>query len=315
MSLLAGGVIALVYGIFVERHWFALRRVRVPTLAPGGAAVRVLHLSDLHMLPRHRRKAEWVARLAMLRPDVVVLTGDVIASADAIDPALDALGDLLDVSGAFVYGNNDFYRPEPKSPHRYFTKRTQVRKQTDLPWRELGAALTGRHWCDANNAGHVIVVRGQRIWLAGVNDPHTGRDRFEEIAGLAGVPGGSGSADGECGQGGPEGVGSGADAPGTGAVVRIGLTHSPEPAVLDRFADDGYDIVLAGHTHGGQVRVPGIGALVTNCGLDRSRARGLSRWGARMWLHVSAGLGNSPYLPLRLFCRPEATLVTLVARP
>ncbi len=97
-------------------------------------------------------------------------------------------------------------------------------------------------------------------------------------------------------------------------MVRIGVTHSPEPRLLDRFADDGYDLVLAGHTHGGQVRIPGYGAVVTNSELDRSRARGVSRWGSRMWLHVSAGLGNSPYMPVRFACRPEATLLTLMPR-
>ncbi len=85
--------------------------------------------------------------------------------------------------------------------------------------------------------------------------------------------------------------------------------------MLDRFAADGYDLVLAGHTHGGQLRVPGVGALVTNCGLDRSRARGVSRWGSHMWLHVSAGLGTSPFAPVRFACPPEASLLTLVPRP
>jgi predicted MPP superfamily phosphohydrolase len=58
--------------------------------------------------------------------------------------------------------------------------------------------------------------------------------------------------------------------------------------------------------------VPLYGALVTNCGLDRGRARGLSRYDGT-WLHVSAGLGTSPYAPVRFACPPEATLLTLVA--
>ena len=90
---------------------------------------------------------------------------------------------------------------------------------------------------------------------------------------------------------------------------------------------DGAGLVIAGHTHGGQLAVPLVGALVTNCDLDRRRAKGLSRWwpgadrGAVVggaadaaWLHVSAGLGTSPYAPVRFACRPEATLLTLTAR-
>ena len=69
--------------------------------------------------------------------------------------------------------------------------------------------------------------------------------------------------------------------------------------MLDGFAGDGYDLVLAGHTHGGQLRLPPYGAIVTNCGIDRSRARGASRWGVHMWLHVSAGLGTAPTAPVR----------------
>ena len=139
---------------------------------------------------------------------------------------------------------------------------------------------------DLTNRRAEIEVRGQRIALAGVDDAHLRRDEYDRIAGST----------------------------EPGAVVRIGVTHSPEPRLLDRFADDRYDLVLAGHTHGGQVRIPGYGAVVTNSELDRSRARGVSRWGSHMWLHVSAGLGNSPYMPVRFACRPEATLLTLMPR-
>ena len=98
------------------------------------------------------------------------------------------------------------------------------------------------------------------------------------------------------------------------AVVRIGLLHAPEPELIDRFAGDGYDLVLAGHTHGGQVRVPFGPAIVTNCGMDVHRARGLHPWNDRTWFHVSAGLGTNPYLQVRFACRPEASLLTLVPR-
>jgi predicted MPP superfamily phosphohydrolase len=276
-----------VYATVVERHWFALRRAVAPVLEPGSKPLRVLHLSDLHLVPRQRRKARWVSGLARLHPDLVVLTGDTLAAADAVGPAIAALGPLLDLPGAFVFGNNDFYAPEPKSPHRYFTRRTHVRRKVDLPWPDLRDALTDRGWADVNNARAAVTVRsGPTVALAGVNDPHTGRDRYGLIEGPARED----------------------------AAVRIGVTHSPEPRLLDKFAADGYELILAGHTHGGQVRLPGFGAVVTNCGIDRSRARGLSRWGASSWLNVSAGLGNSPYMPVRFCCRPEATLLTLVGR-
>ena len=98
--------------------------------------------------------------------------------------------------------------------------------------------------------------------------------------------------------------------------VSLAVTHAPYRSVLDPMAADGHDLIVAGHTHGGQVCVPFYGALVTNCDLDTARVKGLSSHtaeGRTSWLHVSAGLGTSPYAPVRFACRPEATLLTLTA--
>ena len=86
--------------------------------------------------------------------------------------------------------------------------------------------------------------------------------------------------------------------------------------MLDAFTEQGAQMLLAGHTHGGQVCVPGYGALVTNCDLPREQVKGLSTWsagGRTARLHVSAGLGTSIYAPVRFACRPEATLLTLTS--
>ena len=286
-STLAAGVATAAWSTLAEPRMFTLRRVDLPVLDHGAWPIRLLHLSDLHILPGQRNKIAWVSSLADLRPDVVINTGDTLSHVKAVPAAVAALGELLDVPGAFVFGNNDFTAPVRKSPHRYFLPGQQpVPRGAPLPWRDLRAAQSERGWLDLTNARQMITVRGQRIALAGVDDPYTRRDRYARIAGPADPTG----------------------------VVRIGVAHAPEPRVLDAFAADGYDLVLAGHTHGGQVRLPGFGALVTNCGIDRSRARGVSRWGAHTMLNVSAGLGTSPYMPMRFCCRPEATLLTLRPR-
>lgn len=285
-SLVATGTATLAWSALAEPRLFALRRIDLPVLPPGAWPIRVLHLSDLHIVPGQRRKSGWVSSLADLRPDLVVNTGDTLSHLKAVPAAVAAFGELLDTPGAFVFGNNDFYAPVPKSPHRYFLRAPTIVRGTPLPWQDLRAVQVERGWLDLSNGKDTITVRGQKIALAGVDDPYTRRDRYEKIAGPAD----------------PD------------AVVRIGVTHAPEPRVLDQFAADGYDVLLAGHTHGGQIRLPGVGALVTNCGIDRSRARGLSRWGAHAWLNVSAGLGSSPYMPVRLCCRPEASLITLRPR-
>nr|WP_028934135.1 metallophosphoesterase [Pseudonocardia spinosispora] len=277
------------YAALIERRHWTLRTATLPVLPEGRSSLRVLHISDLHMMPDQKSKQRWVAGLADLAPDLVVNTGDNLAHPKAVPGVLRALEPLLGLPGLFVFGSNDYYGPTPKNPAMYLRKkrnRTWV-KGAKLPWRDLRAAMLERGWQDATHQRLIMDVAGQPVAVAGVDDPHIRRDHYDRISGPVTAP----------------------------VALRLGLTHSPEPRVLDAFADDEYDLIMAGHTHGGQLRVPGYGALVTNCGLDRSRARGASRWGSHTWLHVSAGLGTSPYAPVRFACPPEASLLTLVPRP
>jgi len=273
------------YAAAIERNAFALREDTLPVLDPGSPSLRVLHLSDLHMLPQQRRKQAWVRALDRLEPDLVINTGDNLAHPSAVPFVVQSLGPLLDRPGLFVFGSNDYFGPQPKNPLTYLRPQHKRVHGVALPWRDLRAAFTERGWLDMTHVRHRLELGGVRVAAAGVDDPHLRRDRYATVAGRT-------PADVE---------------------LRLGLTHSPEPRVLDAFAADGYDLVLAGHTHGGQLCLPGYGALVTNCELDTSRVKGVSRWGTHTWLHVSAGLGTSPYAPLRFACRPEATLLTLVA--
>ncbi len=282
------GVAALGYAAGIEPRSWTLRRATIPVLPAGAPPLRILHLSDLHMTPRQRSKQRWVAGLADLEPDLVVNTGDNLAHPHAVPAVLRALQPLLTLPGVFVFGSNDYFAPQPKNPLRYLARsRRQCSHGDRLPWRDLRAGFTEHGWTDLTHARREVAVGSRALVAAGVDDPHLTLDRYARITGRT----------------------------DPAADLRLGLTHSPEPRVLDAFAADGYDLVLAGHTHGGQLRLPGYGALVTNCGLDRSRARGVSRWGAHTWLHVSAGLGTSPYAPVRFACPPEATLLTLVPRP
>ena len=285
------GAAAFAYGSLVERNMFTLRRFDVPVLGQEAEPLRVLHLSDLHMTPGQLRKQRWVAQLAGLDPDLVIVTGDNMAHPDVLPTLRQALEPLLRYPGAFVFGSNDYSGPVWKSPFSYFSHDPELdgsdtyRHGAELPHAELRALLTDAGWADLNNARTTIKAGGRVIDMVGVDDPHIDRDDY---------PGYARS---------PE------------AAVTLGLTHAPEPRILDEMAADGCDLLLAGHTHGGQVRVPGIGALVTNCGLDRKMARGLHRWlGTDAWLHVSAGLGTHPTAPVRFACRPEASILTLIPR-
>lgn len=278
------GALALGYATLVERNAFTLREQTMEVLAPGSSSLRVLHISDLHMMPNQRLKQEWIRELDRLEPDLVINTGDNLSHPKAVPAVVQALGELLARPGLFIFGSNDYFGPTPKNPLKYFNKNHKRVHGEPLPWQDLRAAFNERGWLDTTHNRRELRVNGVRISAAGVDDPHLKRDRYDTIAGPAN----------------PD------------ADLRIALTHAPEPRILDLFANDGYDLAVAGHTHGGQLCLPGYGALVTNCGIDRSRVKGASQWGAHMKLHVSAGLGTSPYAPARFFCPPEATLLTLV---
>jgi predicted MPP superfamily phosphohydrolase len=289
VGLAGAGAVGYAWG--VERKSFRLRRLDVPILPAGADPLTVLHISDLHATPGQPWKVEWVRSLAALEPDLVVDTGDNLASLEGIPVALDALQPLLERPGAFVPGSNDWFAPKPKNFARYLLPDDGKRVHGQpLPWGELRTAFTDAGWLDLTHRRTTVTVKGLAVELAGVSDAHLQADHYDRVAG-----------------------------PVTTADVGLGLSHTPEPRVIDAFTADGFGLVLSGHTHGGQLRVPFVGALVTNCGLDRRRARGLWPWPddnmppVRTWLHVSAGLGTSPYAPVRFACPPEASLLRLVA--
>jgi uncharacterized protein len=319
------GVAGLAYGGLVERNWYALRRFTVPVLPVGAEPLRVLQISDLHLLPNQRRKIDWVRGLAALSPDLVVNSGDNLAAVDAVPGALRAMEPLFDFPGVFVMGSNDYFGPTPRNPARYLTNRhaEAAPGRITLPTEDLRAGMLTGGWSDLDNDRTTLTLDGAAVELVGTDDAHIRKDRYAAVSGPA----------------------------SSSASLTIGVTHAPYQRVLDPMAADGAKLLIAGHTHGGQLAVPFYGALVSNCDLPTDRAKGLSRWwpgaGApyagqpgwhqrlhrwgsltlrgepaevyqapadAAWLHVSAGLGTSPYAPVRFACRPEATLLTLVPR-
>lgn len=306
LAVTAVGLGGVGYAAVVERNAFVLRRFSVPVLPSGSRPLRVLHISDIHLMPAQHRKAEWVAYLAELQPDLVVNTGDNIAHAEAIPVLLHALQPLFAAPGVFVLGSNDYFAPSFKNPFLYLLTNARRRPVTPrrLPTSDLVKGMLDGGWLDLTHARERVSVAGSTLELVGVDDSHLDYDRYALVAGAA-----DRSAD-----------------------LTIGVTHAPYQRVLDAMTADGAGLVLAGHTHGGQLCLPFVGALVTNCDLDTRRVKGLSRWwpGAgsavsaasgraapapegAAWLEVSAGLGTSPYAPVRFACRPEATLLTLTA--
>lgn len=291
-------------GAMIHAHSYKLRRRSIligEEDVPGAKPLRIVHISDVHLSVRDNQRIDFLRDMATLDPDLVVVTGDLIAEAAAIPVVLDALGPLLDKPGVFVFGSNDYYAPRPKNPLSYFAgPSSHDDDRIELPWRELAAGLTERGWLDLTNTRGELQVRGWDLSFVGVDDPHMERDVFP-------------AAD------------PAKPAPTGGPALHIGVAHAPYSRVLDQFVDDGCSLIFAGHTHGGQVCPPGGRALVTNCDLPAKYVRGLFEWPvtedpvlrgdgfvaaipqseAAAWVQVSGGIGTSPFAPIRTFCPPE----------
>jgi predicted MPP superfamily phosphohydrolase len=310
-GLVAGaGLAAFAWGSLVERKRFTLRQVRVPVLAPGSASLRVLHLSDLHMAPWQRDKQEWVRSLATLKPDLVVDTGDNLGHEDGVSGIEYALEPFAGIPGVFVNGSNDYFGPQLKNPLRYFGGPSLLHtrpKRLDID--ALHGVFERLGWKDLDNAADLMEIGGTRLEFFGVDDPHIGLDRLDLIAGAVDEMRASDPLAEETWP-------DPAEPAAARATLTVGVTHAPYQRVLNSFVNHGAQLILAGHTHGGQVCVPKFGALVTNCDIPRRQVRGLSLWNQGLrtaFLNVSAGLGTSIYAPVRFACPPEATLLTLTA--
>ena len=269
---------------------YEIRQVEIPILPPGQKPIRVLHFSDLHLTPARKSEITDIQSFINLAPDLVISTGDFLAHSDAVPVALSALDKLLDLPGLFVFGSNDYYAPKPKNPLKYLLPNHGKRIHgNDLPWPELDTGLQKRGWLNLNRSRATIKIKDTTIEARGTDDAHL---EFDDYSIVAGKPA-------QC-------------------DIAIGVTHAPYLRIINGMAADGLDAIFAGRTHGGQVRLPlpgGSRALTTNCDLPTWRARGLTKLDGQPYLHVSAGMGTSPFARIRVASPPEVSLVTLIPAP
>lgn len=294
MGFLLFGLLALllviVYASLIERFWFAIRREKLAILPKGAADITVLHISDIHMAPWQKRKQSWIRKLTKLNPDLVIDTGDNLGHPKAIPATLASLSSLTILPGVFVNGSNDLFAPSPRNPFKYFANPSKKHSKTHqrLNSESLISGFKDAGWIDLNNKVATMTINGLKFAFIGTDDAH------EELADLKKI-----------------------DPIDAKSDLVIGVTHAPYLELLEELNHKGAQLIFAGHTHGGQVCLPGGRALVTNCDLPTKYARGLAKLelsGKSFWLNVCAGLGNSIYAPVRLFCRPEVRLLTLVSK-
>ncbi|MGQ0669820.1 MAG: metallophosphoesterase [Actinomycetota bacterium] len=282
LIVLGAGLLCVAYGVLIERRWYRLARYRLdilPANAPG--SVSVLHLSDLHFVRGDRKMTGFLAGLPPA--DVTVVTGDILGEPQAVEEAAAVLRPTRGrLASYFVLGSNDYYVTRRLNYFRYFLKRRKVRRAKRGRAPELIARLEADGWTHLPNVRLEVALNGLPVELVGLDDPNIGRQDLRGA--LRRAP----------------------------ARFGIAVVHSPDAA--PELSALGYDFIVAGHTHGGQVRMPLVGALVTNSHLPRRLSSGLVRMGDA-YMHVSPGIGTSKYAPFRFLCRPEAALLELCPRP
>ena len=254
----------------------------------GSKPIRILHLSDLHLRKTSYFQKNFLPKLNPSNYDFVVVTGDFISSNDGIDIFLNYCSNLTSLPGFYVFGSNDYYKPVFKNPLSYLIRNSSnARRGEELDWKKLDCSLQKCGWINLTHKKQVLDIEGNRIELRGTDDAHLERDSYFAI---------KGSPEEKC--------------------FSILVTHAPYLRLLNSAIKDEIQLVLAGHTHGGQIRLPWFPeskALTTNCDLPTSMSRGLTKLSEKTWLHVSAGLGSSPFTPIRFACPGEVTRITLVS--
>jgi predicted MPP superfamily phosphohydrolase len=285
MVILASLAMVAIWGIFIERAIYVVRKESIRVLPLGSNPITVLQIGDIHMAPWQKSKQRFIQSLTKYPIDLVVNTGDNLGHPKAISSLLQALGPLLSKPGVFVNGSNDYFGPVMKNPLGYIFHTSHAPNSARLDTATMTNAFEQAGWVNLNNKTSDLVVAGNKIRFIGLDDYHIGYGDSSKL---------SASSD-----------------------FTIALTHAPYLEAVETLTRLGAELIFVGHTHGGQVRIPFLGALTTNSNLPNKFARGLSGWsfeGKSSILSVVAGLGNSIFAPVRFACFPEVRLITLLER-
>lgn len=271
------------YSFFVEPHRFTIRHKSVHLKGPDHAPLSVLHLSDFHFYKGKIARKKFLHRLAQRiqeKPvDFIFITGDLIDDDSGIDLCIEALRPLKAKYGVYaVLGNHDYIHVQLRDIFTSTgTLHKKVRKQNDV--ERLVRELAAIGVTVLRNERLSVDIEGAPVTLVGIDDPYIYKDDIPKA--FAGF-----QKNGPC----------------------LVLVHSPER--YREIAENGADMVFSGHTHGGQIRIPGVGPVVTRSDAPREYCYGLNRLNGTTY-YTTCGLGVGRITHVRLFCRPEVVFFQL----
>lgn len=291
--VLCAGLALAIWIIFVEPHRFRVRETELPTIsrsshrlaveAPELASLTILHVTDTHFTGQDERKLDFLRGVAKRECDLVFYTGDLIDQPEGVENCAEAAGYFTPRLGSFaVLGGHDYYKLNPFLRYLQFVKPSLT---SDLygtlnPTKQVVEALSAAGVCVLQDDSALVELPGGgRCAIIGLRDAYMFRPSLR--AGWEDVP---------------------------DDIPVIVLSHSPDvlPELLRRRAE----LAFFGHTHGGQVRLPFVGALITRSTLPGKRASGTFKRYHTVYT-LNNGLGATRWLSYRLLCRPEVSLVKL----
>ena len=279
IGLACAAMLFLLEAVIVEPRRFTLRRRRMPCAASGLARpLSILHVTDLHFRPHEHGKRRFLHRVASQEDvDIVAVTGDLIDHTPSIPICVDALRAFKPRLGVFVaLGGHDYFRTTGVDLARQLITR-DTRRFERVDTEQLVAALRSIGVTVLVNARAELNAHGAKVDVIGIDDYKFGEPDLD--AAFAGM-----------------------------RKDAFTLVMMHEPSMVEEIAERGPDLVLSGHTHGGQVRIPGVGALTTQSRLPRRHATGCFQRG-RTTFHLNNGMGTGEYTPFRIFCPPEVTVI------
>jgi predicted MPP superfamily phosphohydrolase len=279
----------------------------------------ILHLSDFHL--RKDRKGEklfeFVHSLSSCNPDFIFITGDLVEKDIYFDYLIKMLEGLDAREGKYaVFGVHDYYN---KSPNEFM--KNMVKRQKEYRLKNDVSSLISK----LDGIG-IKVLRNERVShtlspdfsinITGLEDSIIDKTDIDKAFGKYGKEDGKKAIsrnehnEKEVNKNLFVLDGKNVHNLNDNHKLEICLTHTPDMDLFGRLVENGVDIVLAGHTHGGQVRLPGIGAIISGSNIKAKYASGLFYF-KKFVLYVSRGLGEGRYSPFRFYCPPEATVIKI----